>query len=184
MRKLMFFSMFVILIASSCSTMKNQKQRENPREEPDMKTTEKTYYMESSTQNLEPQNTIMASPMIADLKVIGDQIVYTEKEAFKDVEVTTKVIDAISTFKRIALCKAARKYNADLIIGATIDVITNKDGRLEITVVGYPAKYTKFRNATKADIELVKEGYKVIVNGGLDLDKPSTVLFTEETIEK
>lgn len=184
MRKIMFFSLFVILILSSCSTMQNSNPREVPRDEPDMKTSVKIYYMESSTQNLEPQNTIMASPMIADLKVIGDQIVYTEKEAFKDVEVTAKVIDAMPNFKRIALCKAARKYNADLIIGATIDVITNKDGRLEITVVGYPAKYTKFRNATKADIELVKEGYKVIVNGEIDLDKPSNVIFTEETIEK
>ena len=65
-----------------------------------------------------------------------------------------------------------------------IDVVTNKDGRLEITVVGYPAKYTKFRNATKEDVELVKEGYKVIVNKGIDLDNPSNVVFTEKTIEK
>ena len=183
MRKLMFFSMFIILIASSCSTMQSS-QMVYTNYEPDVRTSVKTYYMESSTQNLEPQNTIMASPMIADLKVIGDQIVYTETEAFKDIEVTTRVIDAMPNFKRIALCKAARQYNADLIIGATIDVVTNKDGRLEITVVGYPAKYTKFRNATKADIDLVKEGYKVIVNGEIDLDNPSNVVFTEKTIEK
>lgn len=66
------------------------------------------------------------------------------------------MIDAIPNFKRIVLCKAARQYNADLIIGATIDVVTNKGGCLEITVVGYPAKYTKFRNATKENVELVK----------------------------
>ena len=162
-------SVLAVLALASCSTVQ---------------TSVRIDYMESSTENLEPQNMIMTSPMIADLKVIGDQITYTETEAFKDIEVTRWVIDAIPNFKRIALCKAARQYNADLIIGATIDVVTNKDGRLEITVVGYPAKYTKFRNATKEDVELVKEGYKVIVNKGIDLDNPSNVVFTEKTIEK
>lgn len=71
-----------------------------------------------------------------------------------------------------------------MIIGATLDVVTNKDGRLEITVVGYPAKYTKFRNATKTDVELVKEGYHVIVNKGIDLSNPVNVTKTERTIEK
>ena len=171
MKKSVFFILVVFAIFSfmSCSTVQ---------------TSVKIAYMESSTENLEPQNMIMTSPMIADLKVIGDQITYTETEAFKDIEITSRVINAIPNFKRIALCKAARQYNADLIIGATLDVVTNKDGRLEITVIGYPAKYTKFRNATKEDVELVKEGYKVIVTKEIDLDNPSNVILTEETIEK
>ena len=102
-------SVLAVLVLVSCSTVQ---------------TSVRIDYMESSTENLEPQNMIMTSPMIADLKVIGDQITYTETEAFKDIEVTRWVIDAIPNFKRIALCKAARQYNADLIIGATIDVVT------------------------------------------------------------
>ena len=102
-------SVLAVLALVSCSTVQ---------------TSVRIDYMESSTENLEPQNMIMTSPMIADLKVIGDQITYTETEAFKDIEVTRWVIDAIPNFKRIALCKAARQYNADLIIGATIDVVT------------------------------------------------------------
>jgi hypothetical protein len=41
-------------------------------------------------------------------------------------------------------------------VGTIIDVITNDAGLLEITVSGYPAKYTNFRNATKTDIENVQ----------------------------
>ena len=58
--------------------------------------------------------------------------------------------------KKIALSKAAKIYDADLLVGTIIDVITNDAGLLEITVSGYPAKYTNFRNATKTDIENVQ----------------------------
>jgi hypothetical protein len=59
-------------------------------------------------------------------------------------------------FKKIALSKAAKIHDADLLVGTIIDVITNDAGLLEITVSGYPAKYTNFRNATKTDIENVQ----------------------------
>ena len=58
--------------------------------------------------------------------------------------------------KKIALSKATKLYDADLLVGTIIDVITNDAGLLEITVSGYPAKYTNFRNATKTDIENVQ----------------------------
>lgn len=66
-------SVLAVLALVSCSTVQ---------------TSVRIDYMESSTENLEPQNMIMTSPMIADLKVIGDQITYTVTEAFKDIEVT------------------------------------------------------------------------------------------------
>lgn len=95
--KRFIFSAFIFLLLTSCSVMQSPPSQQ---EEPTTKTTIKIDYMESSTQNLEPQNMIMTSPMIADLKVIGDQITYTETEAFKDIEVTQWVINnAISNFK-------------------------------------------------------------------------------------
>ena len=118
-------------------------------------------YMESSARYLQPSQSIMTTPMIADLKVTGGQISYTETEAFKDLEVTESLIDLIPTFKKIALCHAARAHNADMIIGAMVDVVTNSRQRLEITITGYPACYMNFRNATEDDIELVKKGLSV-----------------------
>ena len=126
-------------------------------------------YMESSARYLEPSQTIMTTPMIADLKVMGGQISYTETEAFKDVEVTEGILDLIPTFKKIALCHAARAHKADMIIGALVDVITNANHRLEITITGYPACYVNFRNATADDLELVKKGYATVVSGSSDV---------------
>ena len=61
----------------------------------------------------------------------------------------------IPDFKKVALSRAARKYEADVIVGATVDVVTNSLGRIEITISGYPARYTNFRNATAQDVSLV-----------------------------
>ena len=111
--------------------------------------------------------------MSADLKGTGTQISYTETEAFKDLEVTESLINMIPTFKKIALCHAARAYNADMIIGALVDVVTNKNHRLEITITGYPACYVNFRNATSEDMDLVKKGLTTVrgSNEGV-LDNP------------
>lgn len=130
-------------------------------------------YMESSARSLDPTQTVMTTPMIADLEVIGGQISYTETETFKNLEVTESLIKLVPTFKKIALCHAARAYKADMIIGAMVDVVTNKDHRLEITITGYPARYVNFRNATDSDMDLVKKGLATVLNNSADaLDRP------------
>lgn len=145
----------------------------------------KVDYMESSARYLEPTQSIMTTPLIADLSVIGGQISYTEVEAFKDYEVTEALIDLVPSFKKIALCHAARAYKADMIIGAMVDVITNENGRFEITITGYPAKYVNFRNATQDDIILVKQGMSVIFDSqGETLEKPEDNIKMEENIKE
>lgn len=142
-------------------------------------------YMESSARYLEPSQNIMTTPMIADLQVIGGSISYTETEAFKNYEVTEALISLIPGFKSIALSRAARAHKADVIIGAMVDVITNEKGRLEITITGYPARYTNFRNATNDDIELVKFGQTVIVSGESSvLETPDQQIRVEEQTKK
>lgn len=143
-------------------------------------------YMESSARYLEPAQSIMTTPMIADLEVMGGQISYTESEAFKNYEVTEALIELVPSFKKIALCHAARAHRADMIIGAMVDVITNKDNRLEITITGYPARYTNFRNATANDMELVKKGLAVTFNSGSEIfEKPEDqTKVVEEKKEK
>lgn len=139
-------------------------------------------YMESSARYMEPSQNIMITPMIADLEVIGGSVSYTETEAFKNYEVTEELIPLVPGFKRIALSRAARAHKADVIIGAMVDVITNEDGRLEITITGYPARYTNFRNATGNEIDLVKKGQTVIIDYSSDvLDTPDQQIKVEDT---
>ena len=138
-------------------------------------------YMESSARYMEPSQNIMTAPMIADLQVVGGSVSHTETEAFKNYEVTEELIQLVPGFKRIALSRAARAHKADVIIGAMVDVITNENGRLEITITGYPAKYVNFRNATSNEIELVKKGQTVILDNSSDvLDAPDQQIKVED----
>lgn len=138
-------------------------------------------YKESSARNLEPKHSVMISPLLADLQVSAERISYTESEMFKDYLVTPDVVKYIADFKKVALSRAAAYYRSDVIIGAIIDVITNAQGRLEITVSGYPAKYVNFRNATAEDLKLVREAQE-IYDGSDGMIKPMT--GTTKQIEK
>ncbi len=114
-----------------------------------------TDYMESSARVLEPEQSMLLIPLIADLQVSSTKVYYTETEAFADFEVTTALLQNITELKKIALSRAARAHKADVLVGSTIDVIT-KNQRLQITISGYPAYYVKFRNANEKDVELLK----------------------------
>lgn len=117
----------------------------------------RTYeYQESSARNLEPEQTMLVSPLIADLKVSETKIYHVEREAFADIEIDASVINNISEYKKVALSRAARANNADVMVGTIMDIVT-ENGRLVITVSGYPARYTNFRVATTKDTDLVKE---------------------------
>ena len=59
-------------------------------------------------------------------------------------------------FKKIALSRAAKANNADVLVGTIMD-ITTENGRLVIAVSGYAAKYKNFRNATTKDADLIRE---------------------------
>lgn len=125
---------------------------------------DKVEYQESSARNLEPVQSVMISPMIADMEVISEKIYYTETEAFRNYTVTPAIVSFIPEFKKVALSRAARAYKADAIVGATVDVVTNVQGRIEITISGYPARYTNFRNATRDDVMLVGQA-KAVASG-------------------
>ena len=72
-----------------------------------------------------------------------------------------------------------------MIIGAMVEVITNENGRLEITITGYPARYTNFRNATSEDMDLVKKGQTVVLDNSSDmLDTPEQQIKVEEKKHK
>lgn len=122
---------------------------------------EKTDYQESSARNLEPEQSVMIAPMIADMEVISGKIYYTETEAFSNYPVTPAIVQLVPEFKKIALSRAARAYKADVINRSYRRCDNQCAGRLEITISGYPACYTNFRNATLEDISLVGQAKNV-----------------------
>lgn len=119
--------------------------------------TTKVDYKESSARTLEATHQIFTTPLVADLKITGEKITHIERDAFADYIVDENIVNYISDFKKIALGCAVKKYNADALVGTVFDVVTDQTGHLVITVSGYPATYTNFRNATIDDISLIKE---------------------------
>ena len=162
MRKLLLFCV-TIAIVTSCSTT-------------EYVTTSTTYdYRESSARLLEGNSNFIVTPTIADLEVSDTKITHKEKEAFAHFVVTRSVINNIAAYKRIALGKASKAYNADILLGAEIDVETI-DNHLVITVTGYPAVYKKFRNATEKDVELVRGVQEIRNSGSVIVDAPQQIM--------
>lgn len=142
-----------------------------------------TDYMESSARVLEPEQSMLLTPLIADLKVSETKIYYTETEAFANLEVTPTLLKDITGLKKIALSRAARAYNADVLVGSTIDVVT-KNQRLVITVSGYPAFYVNFRNAIVKDIEILKSVSKLDTKDGAAVINTPTSQLNISNVKK
>ena len=154
MKKNLFFMFAVAMCAISCAP-------------------QRVIYKEAEVRNLEPAQNAVVVPLVAELELISPNRV-SEVYAY-DVDVTTAMLGDIETYKRISLLNTAQKYGADTMVGALISVDTNKKGKLEVTVTGYPARYVNFRSMTKEDVWLndatnsgvVKTGDSMDRNGGL-----------------
>lgn len=114
-------------------------------------TPQRIIYREASGRNIEPTQSAMITPMVADLKIITEQSV-SNTIVYSDMPVTTAILGEIENYKRMAMLCTARKYNADTMVAALINVDTNDNGYLEITVTGYPARYVNFRSMSKDDL--------------------------------
>lgn len=152
-------SMLMIFCSVVCALTAAPKVKVN---EEVINTSQKVIYQEATSRYMEPSQCIMTNPLVADIKVSGKRITYTEQDAFTKFDVTPDIVDMMPNFKKIALCHAAQANNADMIIGATIDVSTSEDGHIVIVISGYPATYANFRNATKADFDIVERGQQML----------------------
>lgn len=83
-------------------------------------------YNESTARNLEPEHSMMITPVIADLAVSDTRIKHVERAAFADVVVDGYAIqkENMENYKKIALSKAAKAYDADVLVASMIDVQT------------------------------------------------------------
>ena len=143
MKKLFVLAMFSLVVSAGFA----QTER--------VRTGGSTTYTESSARNIEPARGVIAVPLIADLKVISNERIEPYEEIFP-YQVNAAIVNYVPSFKRTAFFNAAKKYNADALVGALIDVSTTEDGFLKISVTGYPARYTNFRNATAQDTWMVQ----------------------------
>ena len=129
-------------------------------------------YMESSARELPFSHNILTTPFVADLQVTSNTII--EKvitEPFADYTVTTDLINLMPTFRGVALAEAVKKIRnenkieVDILLGALVDVRT-VEGKLEIIVSGYPAKYVNFRTAKMEDINLIRSAEMINTHSG------------------
>lgn len=106
-------------------------------------------YREVSTRLIEPNQGALVTPLIADMELVSEEKIQPYTEEFG--QLTCQSLSCVEVYKKTALLNAAKKYGADVIVAATIEVETTDSGNLKITVMGFPARYTNFRKATEKD---------------------------------
>ena len=154
MKRVLFFTFAIAMSVISCAPQRViYKESECA--------PQRVIYKESEVRNLEPTQSAVVVPFVAELELISQQRV-SELYTF-DIVVTTAMLGEIENYKRNALLKTAQKYNADTMVGALISVDTDKKGKLEILVTGYPARYVNFRSMTKEEAWLNNTTHKGVV---------------------
>lgn len=121
-----------------------------------------TSYSYSEFKTSDPVVNVFSVPQIAELSVSDTKITYSER-INKDIrEMTPSAAESFAMReKETVLNNAIKANNADVLIAPNITVITDNQGRLVITVTGYPANYTGFRNATSEDEWILKNSESV-----------------------
>lgn len=139
MKKVIFSCLVVAFVMTSCATVQS--------------------YSYSEYRTVEPTQQVATIPVVADLQVDSVRITYAERVNVNITSMTSIEVEAlVKSQKETVLFNAIKQYNADIIVAPLIDVQSEPSGSLVITVVGYPATYTHFRNATKEDeVFLMKE---------------------------
>ena len=130
-------------------------------------------YDESNARFEEPTMKTYVSPTIADLNVQSTRVSHTEvfdnSLDLKDLNAPDRS-GTITYMKAYTVSMAARKSNADVIIGPIFDMRTSDDfQKVTVSVVGYPATYVNFRKATDDDFKLIRQSTAT-----------NTVLVTDE----
>lgn len=108
---------------------------------------------QSQARMIETDMGAITAPLIGELDEISpSKIVDTTTfniSMFRDAQV---IVDLLSEYKQYALAKYCTKHGYDIIVNALFQVFTNERGdELYVVITGFPAKYKRFRPATKED---------------------------------
>lgn len=79
----------------------------------------------------------------------------------------------LTNIRSWAVFQINQAFNSDLLVGATFDIQKPEDSEFfEVTVIGYPARFTKFSSVTPADYEWIRLENS---DNSTDADKTKTV---------
>lgn len=92
-------------------------------------------YREVSTRLIEPNQGALVTPLIADMELVSEEKIQPYTEEFG--QLTCQSLSCVEVYKKTALLNAAKKYGADVIVAAAIEVETTDSGNLKITVMGF-----------------------------------------------
>lgn len=115
-----------------------------------------TYTATSSMENtqariLNANASAYVTPLTVELDVssrVTDVWTLTKEEAESDMG------GNLANIRSWAAYKSARKYDADVIVSPIFNITSNSAGDgYEVEVIGFPAKYTNWKSATKEDYE-------------------------------
>ncbi len=117
-------------------------------------------YSENSAYYVDPSGRVFTTPLISDVSVSGTRITF--EQVFDNHplgsskhrrDLNEKDIEHMKTY---TMAQAAFTYHADIIVYPVFALKTSKDAStITVTITGYPASYTNFRNATMEDFELI-----------------------------
>ena len=132
--KKLFFLLGVMALICSCSAPKA------------------TSYSYSEYKTISPSQSVYTAPLMADLVVSKDRITYAERINKDITTMTDAEVDALATReKETVMANALKANNADVLVAPMINITTDVNKNLVIVIMGYPASYKNFRNATEAD---------------------------------
>lgn len=121
---------------------------------------------ESQARRINPEIRMVVTPQICDMSMLSKsrEVFGPYKFNIKSIEDTTN--GELDNFKSNALFQACREMDADAIIEVIFhSYVVEKDNKtLVIELSGYPVKYTNFRPATKAEVDMMGVVYPVSDN--------------------
>ena len=96
------------------------------------------------------------------IDIVGPGVIH--KPVIADLDVSQEKISASSTFERLesmevakneVIRKALKNSNADVLVEPTFESTTT-NGKTDLTVSGWPAKYKNFRQVNEEDIKFLE----------------------------
>ncbi|TFU92233.1 hypothetical protein E4T81_13045 [Barnesiella sp. WM24] len=123
----------------------------------------KNTWEESQARRINPEIRMVITPQICDMTMLSNEREIYGPYIFdiKSIEDTTN--GDLDNLKSNALFLACREADADAVIEVVYhSYVSEKDSKkMYIELSGYPVKYTNFRPASKAEIEMMGVVYPV-----------------------
>ena len=113
---------------------------------------------QSQARMIETDMGAITAPIIGELGEISTtKIVDTTVfniSMFRDAKA---IVELLPEYKQYAIAKYCTQNGYDIILNALFQVFTNEEGnKLNVVITGFPARYKRFRPATKEDVWMLQ----------------------------